>query len=687
MTRTNKTKTILSCLLIVLIFFSCTENESNTDFSDSTVKKDSVIIWIKQSKVHGISTKSRITLLEKAMHATYTLKSDSLRGKPLSKLSLEYFNLGDSLTFRKVNSNARELAKKLKDSVSLQEARWDLATFFKKNAVMDSAYFYYSEAQKGFEALGKKENSGLMLLEMAIIQAEIGDYTGSEITSIKAIEKFKTLEDYQNLYRSYVNLGDVAKNLKEYETALEYFGKANDYLNKRTGTNIQQQILKNNIGLVYQEKGEFEKAIDYFTEVVAFDSLQYKSPRLYARTLNNLGYSMLKSGSLSNVPSLFTEALLLQDSIGDVAGQSSSHYKLGEYYLEIADSAAAFKNFKSAQTLAKQSNNNERYLQTLAVLPKVDPENASTYTLQYIALNDSLLNQERQLRDKFARIRFETDEVVAENELLARQRQLLTGIAVTLLLLSLSAFVIVSQRIKNQKLRFQQEQQASNQEIFNLMLVQSEKLEEGKKMAQKRISEELHDGVQGRLQGARMMLLGLNPRSDEKAVNERKRAIIMLKEVQDEVRAISHELSHAAYQKIHNFILSLEDLRKTVSTSANIEIDFKYAEQLDWDSLSGDIKINLYRVIQESIQNAVKHAQCNKIDLELEVDAKDIRVSITDDGKGFVVKKGRKGIGMRNIASRMKKIDGIWDITSEIDRGTNITLVIPIAEIHKSNLV
>jgi len=111
------------------------------------------------------------------------------------------------------------------------------------------------------------------------------------------------------------------------------------------------------------------------------------------------------------------------------------------------------------------------------------------------------------LRGKYERIQFETNEVVAENELLARQRQLWTGIAGAAILLALFGFIIFIQRVKNQKLRFEQAQQETNQEIMSLMLVQSEKIEEGKKIEQKRISEELHDGVQGRLQGSRMMFV------------------------------------------------------------------------------------------------------------------------------------------------------------------------------------
>jgi signal transduction histidine kinase len=326
-------------------------------------------------------------------------------------------------------------------------------------------------------------------------------------------------------------------------------------------------------------------------------------------------------------------------------------------------------------------------LETLKILPKADPKNAATYAQEYMALNDSLQTEDRKIRNKFARIQFETEEVVAENKFLARQRQLWTGIALTMLLLGLSAFVIVSQRVKNQRLRFQQEQQTSNQEISNLLLSQGAKLEEGKQIEQKRISEELHDGVQGRLQGVRMMLLGLNKRDDDIAKGERARAIVMLKDVQEEVRAISHELSHAAYQKINNFILSIKDLLQNVENSTKIKIDFIFVNDLDYDALTGEIKINLYRIIQECVQNAVKHAACHHIKISFDANLETLRIVIADDGKGFVVKKGKKGIGTRNITSRVKKVNGTWQLDSMIGEGTKVSLQIPIVSYDNSKFI
>lgn len=674
---------LLLLVLIPILFLNCSKKKESP-FSAKSSELDSVRIWIAESKEKDVNVDGKLKLLQKAFNSAKTASTDSLECKYLTEISFSLTFLKDSLLFRQVNGEGLQLAKSIKDSMCLSSLHWDAGDFFKKNAVQDSAYYHYVEAEKIFTKLNDNFSSGSLLYLMARVQNNIGDYTGSEITTIKAIEKLKPLNKYRQLASCYDNLGDVTKLLNESDRSLEYYEQSLAYIKKADLGPLREQTYKNNIGLVYQQMGQYTKAASYFSEVSKYDSLRYQNPRLYARALNNLGYSNLKANKTEQLPSLFKQAFKIQDSINDIAGKASSTYKVAEYLLLKKDTANALAHLKRSRKYAIEASDNKTLLATLRIFPKVDPKNSPSYTQAYINLNDSLQSQERQLRDKFTRIRFETDEFIAENQLLARQRQLWTGIAGAILLLSIATFVIVSQRIKNQKLRFQKEQQESNQEIMNLLLTQGTKLEEGKQIEQKRISEELHDGVQGRLQGARMMLLGLNKKQDEHSVNERARAIVMLKDIQEEVRSISHELSHSAYQKIHNFILTLEDLKTTIAKSAEIEINFKHAQQLDWDALNNDIKINLYRIIQESLQNAVKHSQCDTIELNLEADAQYVKVSIKDNGIGFVVKKGKKGIGTRNINSRMKKLGGTWDISSELGKGTTVTLVIPILEKNDS---
>lgn len=640
--------------------------------------QDSVLTWIHEGRNSMYSREKRADFLGKAYIVTETDAHDSLKIKYFSRLSLGYLRLPDSLLFRETNRKTIQLAKKTRDSMVQAEAHWDLAVFYRSFAIPDSAYYHYGEALKLYNALKNNFNTARMLYNMALVQTDVKDYTGGEITTIRAIELLKPLDKYQQLYNCYNNLGVITKELREYERAIGYFDMALDYLSKLNEENTLNFEILNNIGTVYQEQGFHKKAIPYFKQVLDADSLRVKDSQLFAKAMNNLAYSKFKAEDFTNLPELFTDAIGIQDSLKDYAGISRSHFCLAEFQLAQGDTVAAMVQAQNAKIFSEQSSNNKRLLQTLQLMARLEPQNALAYTQRYMVLNDSLIQEERKARNKFARIRFETDEFIAENEVLTREKQLWAGIAVGLLLLGLAIYIIVDQRAKNQKLRFQQQQQASNQEIFNLMLSQKQKVEEGKKMEQKRISEELHDGVLGKMLGARMLLTGLNKKADEAAISQRARAISALQEVEGEVQSISHELSHAAYQKIHNFIHSIEDLLESLRETTSIAHSFSYDDTIDWDGLTGDIKINLYRMVQETLQNSVKHAQCKNVSVDFAKEKNNLLITIADDGRGFSTKRGKKGIGMRNIASRMEKLGGSWDVTSTQGKGTTVLFKIPI---------
>ncbi|MGB5821592.1 MAG: sensor histidine kinase [Saonia sp.] len=666
-------------LLLCLLWFQGCQNHSDIQTNTPLeVATDSVMVWIKNGNDISLSITDRKEFLEKAYREAQTNTNDSLRTRYFSQLSLAYLRMNDSFWFRKTNQRTMNLSRKIKDTVVQAEAHWDLATFFKKAAVEDSAYYHYGEAQKIFNSIEDNFSAGKMLYNMAVVQANVKDYTGSEITTIKAIEQLRPLDKYMQLYKCYNNLGSITKELKEYDKSIEYYRLALDYLDKADIKNGLQYDTENNIGIVYQEQGNHKEAKTFFNKVVQYDSLFYNDTRLYAKALSNLAYNKSKLGDTTGVLPALQTALKIRDSINDIRGVSLTSFHLAEHYLTQKDTANALTYANNAKATAEQSSNYKRLLETLKLFPRIDPANATTYIQEYIALNDQLQMEERKTRNKFARIRFETDEFIEQNQLLAKQRQLWIGIATGLFLLAGAVTIIVYQRVRNQKLKFQQQQQESNQEIFDLMLSQKKKVEEGKQSEQKRISEELHDGILGQMNGIRMMLLGLNKKTDETAVAQRLEVISKLQDVQEEVRTISHELNHASYQKFNNFILSIQDLLKTIGESAQMEYQFHYDEDLDWDDLNGDLKINVYRMVQESLQNCVKHAKAKQVVLDFDTMETQLKISITDDGAGFDMKKGKRGIGLKNITSRVQKLNGTWDINSKIGKGTTVTIVVPL---------
>ncbi len=665
-------------VITVSLVKGCVDPVSQTsELSLNNGKNDSIQKWINSSSNIKLPIDKRVAFLDRSYQLSKKIKNDSIRVGYLSKLSLAAANLKDSLKFRKINKETIELAQLIQKKNVEAEANWDLAFFFKQNAIQDSAYYHYAKAYDIYTELKNIKNAGRVLLNIAKVQKDVKDFVGSESNAIKATEVLKPLDEYDLLYECYNHLGIVSMGLKEYDVAIRNYNKASEY-SQKTKKNRYSSI-QNNIGVVYQEQGKHYEAMEIFKKILETKELFETNPKFYAITLDNYAFNKFKTGNTKNVEKDLLKGLKLMDSLNYISGVVGSYYSLAEYYLQKKDSSKSLSAALKSKDYAEKSTNNYRLLQVLGLLVRLEPEKAVNHTQTYIKLNDSLQLEERKIRNKFARIRFETNETLEQNKLLARQKQLWVGIAATLLLLAFSAFMIIDQRVKNQKVRFQREQQESNEKIFTLLLAQKQKVEEGKKIAQKRISEELHDGVQGRIQGVRMLLLGLNKRTTPEAIEERGEAIKELMDIQEEVRVISHELSHAAYQKIHNFIQSIEELLLGVKNSAALEYAFEYDDEVDWDGLSSDVKVNLYRMVQESLQNCVKHAKASKVSLKFAVENRNnLKVALVDDGKGFVVKKGKKGIGLRNITSRIEKIGGTWDIESSPGKGTKVYFNIPI---------
>ena len=150
------------------------------------------------------------------------------------------------------------------------------------------------------------------------------------------------------------------------------------------------------------------------------------------------------------------------------------------------------------------------------------------------------------------------------------------------------------------------------------------------------------------------------------------------------MRTISHELSNAAYKKVNNYIMAIKDLVNNVDLSSKIAISFNFTESFDWDNLEGDIKINTYRIIQECLQNCVKHAKCKNVVVSLVVKKGLVMLKVLDDGVGFNVNKGKRGIGLKNISSRIKSINGDLKIKSSLGKGTEMIINVPL--VYSSNL-
>jgi signal transduction histidine kinase len=178
--------------------------------------------------------------------------------------------------------------------------------------------------------------------------------------------------------------------------------------------------------------------------------------------------------------------------------------------------------------------------------------------------------------------------------------------------------------------------------------------------------------------GVRISLDSLDKLDEETATDKRKKYLLELKEIEQDIREISHDLNKEKSGLINNFVAILEKLFQNQTNTFNTKLVYNIDSNIKWDLVSNVVKINLYRIIQEALQNGNKYAQAKTISVEFKSEINYLVLLISDDGIGFNTHKTKKGIGLQNIVYRTAECNGNVEINSAKGEGTTILVKIPI---------
>jgi signal transduction histidine kinase len=332
---------------------------------------------------------------------------------------------------------------------------------------------------------------------------------------------------------------------------------------------------------------------------------------------------------------------------------------------------------KEAYKLAKESNYNKEVLISLDFFTKLLPKEGLAYAREYIKLNDELQRKERAIRNKLGRIEFETDEIISEKDKISSQQKVILYTSLLIISFGLLFFTILYQRNKHRNLAFKQRQQESNEEIYTLMLNNQEEMDVVRKTVKRNIALDLHDNILNRLASTRLNLFAITRVQDEETIKKAIDQVEAIRIIEQEIRAFSHELYNDSVLSKSNFKNILEELVKNQKETYPSECNLVYVDAIN--DMSPEIKMNVYRIIQEAFNNINKYAKATRIDLSLDVDEEGfLNLEIYDNGIGFTVKKAKQGIGLKNMKSRTETIKGELFIDSEKNNGTRISLKVKL---------
>lgn len=533
---------------------------------------------------------------------------------------------------------------------------------FKNNLAISQKNKYQKGIAESYENLG-------------LIYYYQGNYELNHKYTVLAIKAYQSQGKLNKVAKAYGDFGYQMKrrNLTE---AIRYMQKG-IRLAEELKDEIELKILYDNYGLLKEMRIEYDSAYYFYNKSLILKREQKDSIGI-PYSLNKIGFLNLTEKKFEEAKKYFDEAYKIRLEIDDKIGIAENLNLYGSYYYQTKDLEKSIQYFNQAIDYSKKHNYTYLTQDNLERISEVYESNANFKEAlnnykKYIVYKDSLANKELRIKQAEFDTKFETEE--KERQILLQRAQLAEKnmyiiIALALLLISVLLGYFIYNRQKLKTIQLQKEN-----ELRDALL----KIETQNKLQEQRlqISRDLHDNIGSQLtfiissiDNLKYALGNQNPKIDEKLTNISSFTRETIVELRDTIWAMNKEeiTVEDLETRISNFI---ENAKISLTgTQFNFISNLKSKQLQPFSSRDG---MNIYRIIQESVNNAIKHANASKILVEIQEQNNGIQIAIKDNGKGFNTASIEKGNGLNSIQKRATELHTNIEIQST-NSGTIIKL-------------
>lgn len=551
------------------------------------------------------------------------------------------------------------LAKTVRNDSLQAEALYEKGMTYSLKGWHDSAAVYGLKSRKLFEYLGDGKGITRSLYMLGKIYDSVNDSIKSLTYYQEAIEVAKRTKDLRSLALAYDGLGAWQLNHQNPTEALKTY---HEVLKLYRSVNSIYDIARceANVGAVYDELGQTEKSISHYkTALSGFDRL--KSEDNVAWTYVNLGATYFNSGDAKTALQYFNSAELLSRE-GKLYPQWQA---VSEYLAAWHESAGHFE-----QALRYQ----QQFIHWRDSLQGIDKQN-------YVNALEQKYKSEKK-ENAIRQLQHESRLKAAESSYYQKQAYWFLVLSLLVTLLTLLVFFFYKHRVKTTRLLANQTEELYRKQINELIKTQElksiDEIMESQENERKRIAEDLHDRLGGMLATVKLHFNALEQKIDSmelKQIEQYQKANVLLDSVCDEVRKIAHNMESGVLANF-GLILALDDLKEVLEQAG--ELKFNYVAYGLKQRLNSDVEIAIYRVIQELVSNAIKHARASEMNVELTRKANQLVVMVSDNGKGYHPNAVTGGMGLKNIKARVNRLNGTFFIDSGLNNGTTNIIEIPL---------
>ena len=511
------------------------------------------------------------------------------------------------------------------------------AYYFK--GLFDSAAFYYYKSISLLQKLQALPPLGAVYNNIAKLYRKTGDYARALTFYSKGISIYQGLEDYDNLASMYNESGVVYEYQGKFTDALANYNKALG-LKRKIKDSIGISYALSFIAGVYNQQQKYTEAENYALQALAIRQ-RIKDSFTIALSFSDLGDIYQAQGNFAKATQNYS---------------ASNNYIRNMHYPDFLSS-----NLKQLSDVAYKLNNYKA---------------AFEYYRQYTSIKDSVFRLEsakqvEELSDKYETA--EKEETIQQQKFqISKRNYYIAGISGLFIFGGLLGYSAYHRNRLKQQAKLQAEI-VRQQDMAAKAVISAEETE------RKRIAGELHDGVGQMMSAAKMNLSSIEDEIPFVSVEQKNRfdkVLALLDDSCNEVRAVSHNMMPNALLKTGLAMAVREFIDKIDKKVIHISL---HAEGLN-EKIDANVETVLYRVIQECVNNVIKHAGANRLDIALIRDKDGVSATIEDNGKGFDTGKidDFEGIGLKNIRSRITWLKGVVEWDSKKGKGTLVAVHVPL---------
>jgi two-component system NarL family sensor kinase len=489
----------------------------------------------------------------------------------------------------------------------------------------------------------------------------------------------ETSNDIESQFKAQNNIGWAYMELEQFEQAITSFRNClatihGHDLPDRYGT------IYNNLASCYGSIGAYDSVYKYaFTGIRTAE--KYNDYSAMANGHSIIGTFQAKQNKFEPALASFEKAVAIREKIGDPFFIVSDLAEISELQSKTGNTKEGIFNGKKALDIATKNGIDAKLPMIYTALAHNYeqagnyPDALTTYK-KLNALKDSLYKDANPRELAEMQAKYETEKkqrkIDEQQNRIVRQNFLFLGLAGLVLFIGLLAH----SQYRRYKLKKEGQLQA---EIMKQQELATRAVMEAEENERQRIAKDLHDGVGQMMSAAKMNLSAIE--SELKFEDDdQKRSFEKLIELVDdsckEVRSVSHLMMPNALLK-NNLAAAIEEFTGKLDKKA-LQVHL-YTEGLE-SRLESNIETVLYRIIQECVNNVIKHAEATTLDISIIRDKDGINATIEDNGKGFDTTDPGKfeGMGLKNIITRVGYLKGSVDFDSAPGRGTVVALHVPV---------